>query len=95
METPEEQPAAAASGATAVIDRPFETGKPVEESLIGTMALVPLMVDAVSIPVIAAGGIMDGRGIAAALALGASAAQLGTAFLACPEAGTIRCTRPR
>jgi nitronate monooxygenase len=54
---------------------------------IGTMALVPLIVDAVDIPVIAAGGIMDGRGIAAALALGAEAAQFGTAFLACPESG--------
>lgn len=54
---------------------------------IGTMALVPLVVDAVRLPVIAAGGIMDGRGIAAALALGAQAAQLGTAFLACPESG--------
>lgn len=54
---------------------------------IGTMALVPLIVDAVTIPVIAAGGIMDGRGIAAALALGAQAAQLGTAFLACEESG--------
>jgi len=44
-------------------------------------------VDAVDIPVIAAGGIMDGRGIAAAQALGAQAAQMGTAFLACPESG--------
>jgi nitronate monooxygenase len=56
--------------------------------LIGTMALVPQVVDAVGVPVIAAGGIMDGRGIAAAIALGASAACLGTAFLRCPEAGT-------
>jgi nitronate monooxygenase len=51
-----------------------------------TMALVPRVVDAVKVPVIAAGGIMDGRGIAAALALGAVAAQLGTVFLGCPEA---------
>src|SRR5690606_22595575 len=53
---------------------------------IGTMALVPQIVDAVRCPVIAAGGIMDGRGIAAALMLGAAGAQLGTAFLGCPEA---------
>ncbi|MBV9469079.1 MAG: DUF561 domain-containing protein [Abitibacteriaceae bacterium] len=56
-------------------------------SLIGTMALVPAVVDAVQVPVIASGGIMDGRGIAAALCLGASAVQMGTAFLTCDEAG--------
>ena len=55
--------------------------------LIGTMSLVPQIADAVRVPVIASGGIMDGRGIAAALALGASGVQLGTAFLACNEAG--------
>jgi nitronate monooxygenase len=59
-----------------------------EPPLIGTMALVPQVVDAVKAPVVAAGGIMDGRGVAAALALGAEAASLGTAFLLCPEAGT-------
>jgi nitronate monooxygenase len=52
----------------------------------GTMALVPQVVDAVAVPVIAAGGIADGRGIAAAFALGASAVQIGTAYLFCPEA---------
>lgn len=52
----------------------------------GLMSLLPQVVGAVSVPVIAAGGIADGRGIAAALALGASAAQLGTAYLFCPEA---------
>lgn len=57
-----------------------------EDALIGTMALVPQLVDALEdVPVLAAGGIMDGRGIAAALALGAQAAQLGTAFLSCAE----------
>jgi nitronate monooxygenase len=55
--------------------------------MIGTVALVPQVVDAVSVPVIASGGIMDGRGVAAARVLGAQAAQLGTAFLTCPEAG--------
>ena len=54
----------------------------------GTMALVPRVVDAVTLPVIAAGGIADSRGIIAALALGASAAQIGTAYLLCPEALT-------
>lgn len=52
---------------------------------IGTMALVPQLVDAVNVPIIAAGGIADGRGIAAALALGASGVQIGTAFLTCEE----------
>jgi len=58
-----------------------------ERGMIGTLALVPQIVDAVRVPVIASGGIMDGRGIAAALALGAAGAQLGTAFLTCEEAG--------
>lgn len=58
-----------------------------EANMIGTMALVPQMVDALRIPVIASGGIMDGRGLAAALALGAGAVQMGTAFLTCAEAG--------
>ena len=53
---------------------------------IGTFALVPQIVDAVDVPVIAAGGIADGRGIAAAFALGASGVQIGTAYLRTPEA---------
>ena len=52
----------------------------------GTMALVPQVVDAVKVPVIAAGGIADGRSVVAAFALGASAVQIGTAYLFCPEA---------
>lgn len=57
------------------------------EAMVGTFALVPQVSDAVSVPVLAAGGIMDGRGLAAVLALGADGAQMGTAFLACPESG--------
>lgn len=55
----------------------------------GTFALVPQVVDAVKVPVIAAGGIADGRGIAAAFALGAAGVQIGTAYLHCPESKII------
>jgi nitronate monooxygenase len=58
-----------------------------EESLTGTLSLVPQVVDAVNVPVIAAGGIADARGVAAALMLGAQGVQIGTAFLACEESG--------
>lgn len=54
----------------------------------GTMALVPQIVRAVHVPVIAAGGIADGQGVAAAMAVGASAVQIGTAYMCCPEATT-------
>jgi nitronate monooxygenase len=57
-------------------------------ALVGGLALVPQVVDATSVPVVLAGGLFDGRGIAAALALGAEGVQLGSAFLACPEAAT-------
>ena len=57
-----------------------------EQELVGLFALLPAVVDAVKVPVVATGGIADGRGVAAALALGASAIQMGTAFLVCPEA---------
>jgi nitronate monooxygenase len=57
------------------------------EAMIGTVALVPQLADALSVPVVASGGIMDGRGLVAALALGAEAVQMGTAFLVCEESG--------
>jgi nitronate monooxygenase len=82
-----------ARGCDAVIAQGYEAGghrgmflEPCIDTQAGTMALVPQMADAVNIPVIAAGGIGDARGIAAAFKLGASAAQLGTAYLFCPEA---------
>ncbi|MBV9859252.1 MAG: nitronate monooxygenase [Alphaproteobacteria bacterium] len=63
----------------------FEAAK-AEREQVGLFALLPAVVDAVDLPVVATGAIADGRGVAAALALGASAAQIGTGFLRCPEA---------
>jgi nitronate monooxygenase len=88
------------AGCDAVIAQGAEAGghrgtfaAAVEDSLIGTMALVPQVCDAIGVPVIASGGIMDGRGLAAALMLGAQAAQLGTVFLTCEEAGASAASR--
>lgn len=58
-----------------------------QESLIGLMSLIPQVVDTVNIPVVAAGGIMDGRGLMASICLGAKGVQMGTAFLTCVESG--------
>jgi nitronate monooxygenase len=86
--------AAAAAGADAIVAQGMEAGghrgsfeaSQAERQQVGLMALLPNIVDAVTLPVIATGGIADCRGIAAALALGASAVQIGTGFLRCPEA---------
>jgi len=82
------------SGVDAIVAQGSEAGghrgsfaSEFDAGMIGTISLVPQVVDAVRVPVIASGGIMDGRGIVAALALGACAVQLGTAFLTCDESG--------
>jgi nitronate monooxygenase len=90
--TAEEAVALEAAGLDAVVASGSDAGghrgaflRPVEDSLVGTFSLVPQVADAVSVPVIAAGGIADGRGIVAALALGAAGVQIGTGFLATRE----------
>ena len=85
---------AEAAGADVIVAQGSEAGghrgsfdaQAAERQQVGLVALVPAIVDAVSVPVVATGGIADGRGVAAAIALGASAAQIGTGFLRCPEA---------
>ncbi|QHE92470.1 nitronate monooxygenase [Pandoraea fibrosis] len=88
-----------AAGIDAIVAQGWEAGghrgrfndegdrQPSEDEQLGTFALVRRLVARTSLPVIAAGGIMDGAGIAAVLALGAQAAQMGTAFVPCPESG--------
>jgi nitronate monooxygenase len=82
------------AGVDVIVASGFEAGghrgsflQPSEDSLTGTVSLVPQVVDAVKLPVVAAGGIGDARGIVAAFALGAEGVQMGTAFLACNESG--------
>jgi len=85
---------AAAAGVDAVVAQGWEAGGHVQ-SEVATMPLVPRVADAVDVPVVAAGGVADGRGIAAALALGADAAWLGTRFVATEEANVHRTYRER
>jgi len=109
VSTVAEARAAEAAGADVIVAQGMEAGghrgcfdaTRAESDMVGLVALVPAVVDAVGIPVVATGGIADGRGIAAALMLGASAVQIGTGFLRCPEAqipqvwaDALACTAP-
>jgi len=89
--TPDEAAQCEQAGIDAIVAQGVEAGghrgvfDPGKDDEIGTMALVRMLSRQCRVPVIAAGGIMDGQGIAAAMALGASAVQMGTAFILCPE----------
>jgi nitronate monooxygenase len=95
ISTVAEARAAEAAGADVVVAQGAEAGghrgcfdaAAAERQMVGLVSLVPAVVDTVKVPVVATGGIADARGVAAALALGASAVQIGTGFLRCPEAG--------
>ena len=95
VSTVAEARAATHAGADVIIAQGAEAGghrgsfdaSAAEQTLVGLFSLLPAVVDAVDVPVVATGGIADGRGIAAALLLGASAVQVGTGFLRSPEAG--------
>lgn len=92
-----EAQAAVAAGVDAIVAQGWEAGghrgvfdPDLFDARLGTTALTRLLVRRLPVPIVAAGGLMDGAGIAAALALGAEAAQLGTAFIACPESSADR-----
>src|SRR6202165_2516359 len=92
--TPDEATVLQEAGVDAIVASGFEAGghrgsflRAAEDSFTGTFSLVPQIADTVNLPVIAAGGIADARGVVAALVLGAEAVQMGTVFLPCEESG--------